>query len=197
MKAITFCVAAALILCSCNKTKEALVEKIAGSSSSEQSAVFTIRKGQHYADQSSYRTIETSELRFTAVFDSSAIYRTADPANQDDINKLYGFSDNGTDHHSYSARFGWRWSNGALRLFGYVYNAGKVTSEELAAVAIGSEIRCSIRVTDGSYLFTVNGNTRSLPRQSTTPSAKGYRLYPYFGGDETAPHDMKIIVREG
>jgi hypothetical protein len=35
----------------------------------------------------------------------------------------------------------------------------------------------------------------TLPRTSTTPLAKGYLLYPYFGGDETAPHAIKIAIK--
>jgi hypothetical protein len=30
----------------------------------------------------------------------------------------------------------------------------------------------------------------------STPKGKGYRLYPYFGGDETAPHDISIWVKD-
>ncbi|MEO5783498.1 MAG: hypothetical protein ABIQ07_09520 [Ginsengibacter sp.] len=36
----------------------------------------------------------------------------------------------------------------------------------------------------------------SLPRTSTTAKAIGYKLYPYFGGDETAPHEIDIWIKE-
>src|SRR5690349_7590945 len=77
---------------------------------------YIIAAGQHYCNQSSYRSVESSEMKFLVKFDSTAIYTTMDPANQEDINKLFGFSDNGMDHHQFSARIGWRWSQGALRL---------------------------------------------------------------------------------
>jgi hypothetical protein len=35
-----------------------------------------------------------------------------------------------------------------------------------------------------------------MPRAAATVKAKGYRLYPYFGGDETAPHDITISIRD-
>jgi hypothetical protein len=54
---------------------------------------------------------------------------------------------------------------------------------------------CSIKITEGNYLFTANEKSVTLPRKSTTPKSKGYQLYPYFGGDETAPHDVKIWIR--
>ncbi len=97
---------------------------------------YTIRSGEHYTSQNGYKPIETSELKFVVRFDSSAVYQSARNGNQYDINKLYGFSDNGADHHHFSARFGWRWSNGALRLFGYVYNAGYYAHLALGVVPI-------------------------------------------------------------
>ena len=132
---------------------------------------------------------------FLARFDSTAIYQTQSIENQYDINKLYGFSDNNSDHHQYSARFGWRWSDKALRLFAYVYNGGAVISKELTTVMIGAEVNCSIRISGDNYLFTVNGITTSMPRTATTDKAKGYQLYPYFGGDESAPHQINIWIK--
>jgi len=35
-----------------------------------------------------------------------------------------------------------------------------------------------------------------MPRESTTTMAEGYQLYPYFGGDETAPHDIFIWIEK-
>jgi hypothetical protein len=134
-------------------------------------------------------------MKFIVKFDSSALYQSQDPANQYDINKLYGFSDNGGDHHQYSARIGWRWSDGALRLFAYVYNAGIVASQEITTAAIGQEIHCSIKATANAYEFVINETAMSLPRSASTSKAKGYQLYPYFGGDETAPHEVRIWIR--
>jgi hypothetical protein len=36
-----------------------------------------------------------------------------------------------------------------------------------------------------------------MPRLASTRKAKGYQLYPYFGGDEVAPHLINIWVKEG
>jgi hypothetical protein len=35
-----------------------------------------------------------------------------------------------------------------------------------------------------------------MPRKSTTIKAVGYKLYPYFGGDELAPHPVSIWIKE-
>jgi hypothetical protein len=194
MKAPFLLVAAAFLLTSCSKMAEVIADK-ATSTSTGQFIRYTIEKGSQYCNNSSYKAIETTELKFTVKFDSTAIYETASPENQYDINKLYGFSDNNSDHHQYSARFGWRWSDKALRLFAYIYNKGAVLSKELTTIAIGEEMNCSIKVTGSNYLFTANNITTQLPRTATTEKAKGYQLYPYFGGDEVAPHQVNIWIK--
>jgi hypothetical protein len=185
----------AFFLTSCSKMAETIVDKAGATSSTEQFIKYTIEKGNQYCNNNSYKAIETTEMKFVVKFDSSAIYEAQLPENQYDINKLYGFSDNNSDHHQYSARFGWRWSDKALRLFAYIYNEGVVLSKELTTIAIGSEINCSIKVTSTNYLFIVNGITTQLPRSATVEKAKGYQLYPYFGGDEVAPHQINIWVK--
>jgi hypothetical protein len=195
MKAILISLAAALVLSGCNKMAEHIFDKTTSSSTTGQFIKYTIQKGNQYCDANAYKAIETNEMKFAVKFDSTAIYETASPENQLDINKLYGFSDNDADHHQYSARFGWRWSDKALRLFAYVYNNGSVSSKELTVVNIGAEISCSIKVTSANYLFTVNEVTTQLPRTATTEKAKGYQLYPYFGGDEVAPHQINIWIK--
>ena len=195
MKAPILLVAAGFLLASCSKMAEAIVDKATSTALAEQFIKYTIEKGNQYCNSSSYKSIETTEMKFTVKFDSTAIYETASPENQYDINKLYGFSDNNSDHHQYSARFGWRWSDKALRLFAYVYNEGVVLSKELSTIAIGKEINCSIKATGANYLFTVNGITTQLPRLATTEKAKGYQLFPYFGGDEAAPHQVNIWIK--
>jgi len=180
-----------LLLASCRK--ENAPQNLSTSPRFQQ---FTILQGQHYSLENNIKSVEKGEMKFLVKFDSSAIYKTANPENQYDINKLFGFSDNGNQHHQFSARIGWRWSDGALRLFAYTYNNGIREAKELCEVPIGEEVPCSIKVMGEVYQFTVNKSVISMPRQSKTPLAKGYQLYPYFGGDETAPHEIRIWIKE-
>jgi len=183
-----------LLLISCEKSHEILQPP---SISSDSGFInYTIRSGEHFCDQNPYRETNYSELKFNVRFDSTAIYQTDSAQNQLDINKLYGFSDNNDQHHLYSARFGWRWSDGALRLFGYTYNSGEMSYEELKTIEIGTEYHCSIKVNPTDYVFTINETSKSMLRSSTTATAIGYRLYPYFGGNEAAPHDIHILIKE-
>ena len=157
---------------------------------------YTIRKGQQYSDQNAFVATEYQELKFIVKFDASAIYQTSNPANQYDINKMYGFSDNNANHQDYSARFGWNWSKDSLRLFAYIYNESVRTSKEIGTVLLDTENNCSIKVNDSIYIFKLNDKIIEMPRASKTSTAKGYKLYPYFGGDETAPHDIAIWLKE-
>jgi hypothetical protein len=184
-----------VLILGCRKVSQE-VEKIAQETPSAQFVQYLIRQGQQYCDQSSFRPVELNEMSFAVRFDSTAVYRAQAAENQYDINKLYGFSDNGMDHHQYSARIGWRWSDDSLRLFAYVYNAGAVSSRELSSIRIGSEIHCSIKVSGNQYLFTVNDHTEQLARSATTEKIKGYQLFPYFGGNEVAPHDIRIWIKD-
>ena len=157
---------------------------------------YIIKAGEQFCDKNDFTPVVYDEMRFSVRFDSSAIYKTVLPANQGDINKLYGFSDNNAQHHLYSARFGWRWSNNALRLFGYIYNNGERSHKEIGTVEIGSLNDCSIKISGNNYVFSLNKKQVTMPRQSTTLKAEGYKLFPYFGGDELAPHEIKIWIKE-
>lgn len=183
-----------LLLCGCNKW-DALPEEKLTAKSTDAFIQYTIQSGQHSATNNSYKPIETDSLQFVVRFDSTAIYKTVLTENQYDINKLYGFSDNGTDHHQYSARFGWAWHDGALHLYAYVYNGGKRESKHLGVVPIGPAVTCTLAVTPAHYIFSYGDVTQKMPRTSATPKAKGYRLYPYFGGDEVAPHTINIWIK--
>lgn len=166
-------------------------------SDAEGFVTYKILKGQQSASPSQYKFYSSlTEMKFTAKFDSSAIYATVNPTNQLDINKLYGFSDDDKQHHASSARIGWRWYSNRLELFGYVYNDSVRSTQLITQVPLKTEIPCSIKVDGTRYVFTANGTQITMPRTAKTPTGKGYRLYPYFGGDEMAPQDITIQIRE-
>lgn len=158
---------------------------------------YKILKGQQSSSPAQYKYYSSlTEMKFTAKFDSSAIYATVNPTNQLDINKLYGFADDDKQHHASSARIGWRWYTNRLELFGYVYNDSVRMTQLITQVPLKTDIPCSIKVDGTRYVFTANGTQITMPRTAKTPTGKGYRLYPYFGGDEMAPQDITIQIRE-
>lgn len=200
-KTIFTCAVACFIICfSCSKESSFTGSEVATAKSSDQlkagvPKTFLIKKGAHSSKPDPFTFTKKSSVRFSAVFDSSCIYKTVDPSNQADINKLYGFSDCGEHHLSNSARIGWRWSNDSLRLFGFVHFDGQMLMKEITTAEIGSAIDCIIDCNESSYLFTVNGKSTEMPRACTSANQR-YLLNPYFGGDETAPHDIRIQITE-
>mgnify|MGYP005756713425 CR=1 FL=1 len=157
--------------------------------------VYVIPKGAHASSNSSFKLVNTQKLRFEVTFDSSAVYTSAKPENQFDINKLYGLSDCSTHHQVNSARFGWRWNSNRLELHAYTYQGGSRKSEFLAVAALGKPLVCELLLENGKYTFKAGEKQVTLPR-GCNGNTDAYQLYPYFGGDEVAPHDIRISIRE-
>ena len=99
--------------------------------STNKTVAYIIKKGGHDCQPDSLAFTSNDQIKFTAIFDSSCIYQTVNPHNQNDINKLYGFSDCNSPHLENSARIGWRWSKDSLRLFGFVHNNGEMIYKEI------------------------------------------------------------------
>ncbi|HYE53846.1 MAG TPA: hypothetical protein VD996_03350 [Chitinophagaceae bacterium] len=184
------------LLVSCKKQKEAQPAASAGPGHADGYKQYLIRKGEHSAQGNDHRTLITGKLVFQVLFDSSCIYTTVKSSNTTDVNKLYGFSDCNNLHHLNSARFGWRWNNNALEILAYCYVNGERIIRSLGNIDIGQPVTMSIRPDGASYVFEMNGTREVMPRYCSTPNIEGYQLYPYFGGDETAPHDVRIFIKE-
>ena len=156
---------------------------------------YVIEEGDH-SSTSRVSIITGSSMVFEAIFDGSAVYETVDPSNQADINKLMGFSDCSSHHHSNSARFGWRWYDDELQIHAYTYADGDRSNQLLGTAEVDMVDTYRIEVDADRYLFTFDGSTTEMDRGCSGSSISGYQLYPYFGGDETAPHDITIRVNE-
>lgn len=165
--------------------------------------IYTINAGNHYANGINFGIHSSGKTVFkTAIFENSCQYNLGN-VNQADINKLYGFSVglfSGNDYNS--ARFGWRWSIGKSRieLLAYVYVNGTRINEWdadilLCSVLLNSQTYTEISIVGSQYKFrTINSEDgaeviKLLPRGG---NGSGYNQYPYFGGNEVAPHTMNL-----
>lgn len=164
---------------------------------------FTIKQGAHYCDQNALSHVSGTSMNFVAKFDSTAIYPAVitDYNHAYDVNKLWGFSEGFSNQYN-SARIGWRWLNGQLQLFAYVYVKGTLLRDPISydppfikSVNIGSEVNCSIAVSGSKYIFTVDGVVVQTARGTTSSTYSGYQQYPYFGGTLTAPHLINIYIK--
>jgi hypothetical protein len=162
---------------------------------------YVIRPGNHEAENTTASLqLQTSyTLDFQAIFDESARYTTSNPGNVYDINKLLGFSDCGLHHHGASARIGWNYMDGEVRIYTYVYSNGERIPEQFLGVAeIGKIHRYKIEIQGDQYKFSMDDRVEYVPRKceaNPVVPLPSYRLFPYFGGDELAPHEIRIKVR--
>jgi hypothetical protein len=139
-------------------------------------------------------------------FNKSAIYQFHDE-DQYDINKLFGLSYG--MHHTNSTRFGWR-SLGVyssmIEIVAYCYVDGKRVEEDgtnlyIGMVDINKPYTFHITVTDEDYNFSIIDFTgddfKVVGSKTITHNGipkLGYHLYPYFGGNRAAPHNITINI---
>ena len=156
--------------------------------------IYKIKKGKHRSVYR-YKRHAKQEFELQCIFDESAKYTSLDPVNQYDINKLWGLSDCGKHHMENSIRFGWRWLNDSLEIHWFKHEEGVFTHDKIANVELNETNFLSLSITEDTYALCVNGITKSTTR-TCSKNYKRYKLYPYFGGDEVAPHDITIKIKD-
>ena len=72
---------------------------------------------------------------------------------------------------------------------------GEFDFKSLGFVNLGETNYLSMNITSDSYEMCLNGHCDSMERPCSI-TYKRYFLYPYFGGDECAPHNITIRIKE-
>lgn len=165
--------------------------------------VYLIKQGNHKSNVENslpgngLRYLKSKTLQFTARFDESVRYKL-DQNDQGDINKLFGFSDCNSHHHQNSARFGWSYNidTDMVDIYAYYYVSGKRHIENLGSAQINEAVRYRIVMGAGYYQFELKNSVTRTARGSECKMGMYYLLFPYFGGNRTAPHDIKIYIIE-
>ena len=155
---------------------------------------FTIKEGRH---RSTYalRYSKDTVFSWNIMFDSSAIYKCVDSVNQYDVNKLIGWSDCGDNHMDNSIRFGWRWLNDSLEIHWFKHEHGEFSFDLIKRVSICEEHYYELTISTWDYKLSVDGTYVHVPK-NCPDEYRRYQLYPYFGGDEPAPHDITIKIKK-
>lgn len=164
---------------------------------------YIIPEGKHSSELANgslgdkLRSIKQDRLEFIARFDASARYDLSND-NQHDINKLMGFSEANQHHQEGSIRFGWRYlkDDDRIEILAYAYKNGQRFYERIAEVEIGESLIYRIELRPSSYYLEVDGVSMVIDRGVKQQKGLYYMLYPYFGGDEKAPHDIHIYIKE-
>lgn len=161
--------------------------------------LFKIKKGCHYSNNLIYKLcylLNTQDrISYNVTFDSNCYYSFND-VDDYDVNKLFGFSLG--LHHKNSARFGWNSLNGKIQIYAYCYVDGKRIIKEITSIESGKEYNFTILNKDDKFVFVITSNNLmelyqvSIPK--TIEGCCGYMLWPYFGGNKSAPHNMSISI---
>jgi len=157
---------------------------------------YLIKKCKHKSTYA-YKTTKSELIQFQTIFDGSAIYTTKDSLNQYDINKLYGVSDCGCNHMDYSIRFGWRWLDDNLEIHWFRHSNGDFTFDKITDAIIDQTQDYSIEIQEDQYILCVDNICDTVARVGcSSVDYRRYYLYPYFGGQEKAPHDITIKIKK-
>jgi hypothetical protein len=139
--------------------------------------------------------IKKSSIRRKVTFTESCAYDLGNN-NQYDWNKLFGLSLGGF-HHDNSVRYVWRYNTTAklVEVGAYWYTDGVRNHKRFFHAEIGKEYDLEILVTNTRYLFTAREEKMFMAVPKPPTKSWGYQLGLYFGGDEVAPHTIRIKVR--
>ena len=159
---------------------------------------FTIEENHHYSKGCHIKLHSgLTRLSNEVIFTDSCLYQF-DDVDQLDTNKLFGLSYG--LHHNNSIRFGWRADNNKIKLSLYCYNDSKRSMIDICNVDINNIIKLNfeydskklqivaiVEVKDATYMVT---HPFKMPKFKL-----GYHLWPYFGGNKTAPHEIHIWLK--
>ena len=150
--------------------------------------IYTIKAGDHECSPRKVNIGFRDDYEWNVRFDSSCIYYFPDKEDQYDVNKLVGRGYMNGD----SARFGWRWWQGQLELLAYIHDNGSITKTLITKLVIGKQYKLGIYKSSDIYRFEANGVV--IPIHKSRNRIISYPMYPYFGGTQAAPHEIKIEI---
>ena len=178
---------------------------------------YIISKGDHYSNPMSIQPyITRSAMKFKVMFDESAKYdfveanKGNNPSvaqiakykeDQWDVNKLYGITDCGSwTATKNSARMGWAWntSTNKLDIYAFTHKDGKFDFKIIDTAELNQvhDMEIGLSADHSKYEYKFKGKTVSMDRGCSDSDMSGYRLKPYFGGDQVAPHEVLIKIED-
>lgn len=112
-----------------------------------------------------------------------------------DINKLWGVSFG--YHKTNSIRIGWNYNlvTNKIDLYWYIYEDGFRRYNKIDSCEIGEvkEIHLALLPSINEFMMYTN-NSNVLVSYRYPSYLIGYYLYPYFGGNISAPHNIKLYM---
>lgn len=167
--------------------------------------IYTIDKGDHYSSRTRVKwpykvSLCGNELTFKALF-SHGCDAIVEGNDREDINKLYGINF-GFDWHWRSVRIGWKWNDNLkmIELYSYSYIKSVRRIKQLTHIALYEPVDIKIKWYDNNCV-TIDGKHEDGSEfhdivNGIDSSAINFKLFPYFGGNKTAPQTMKIFISD-
>lgn len=151
---------------------------------------FLVKKGKHWFKPMQYRIYwKRTKLKAEFNFNESCLYNSA----YGQWNKLVGLSDFNTSHSNHSVRIGWRGSNGSnIELCLYTRVDKEWKAKSIGFVNVNEWNSAEIEISKKEYIVRFNGYEHRESRKLRRMWGVNYFLQPYFGGANTAFHDMNI-----
>lgn len=173
----------------------------------------TIRKNTHAQFRLPKFYLDHQPVRYEVSFTDSCRYGFG-TKDDNDINKLFGvaFITWGSFwfviknlfkgklkalHHYNSIRYGWRYDalSNRFEVWRYIYLNGDRFMWYVDGLNVGESVKLEIipiDLNDTKCTYSLGGNYQIwMPAHSLK-----YKLFPYFGGNNPAPHDMEIKINK-
>ena len=166
---------------------------IAGTVKNIRGGLFTIREGNHYSLHFPKLWFGKRNHKVRFFLDRSCWY-SFNGEDAKDVNKLWGVSFG--KHHTNSYRLGWRASGvaiGVFELLYYAYDDGVRVFRVIGSFNANEWVDIEVEVAGGCAVAIFNDERYVYIYDNPVPEF-GYYLFPYFGGNRTAPRDMKIYL---
>lgn len=161
----------------------------------------TIKKGTHSSYKFPSLLIDEGKITYKVKFTPSCRYDIG-IADQLDINKLFGIG-YFPHHHKNSMRFGWRYliHMDAIEAMAYYYVDGQRVFQHIAFLKMNNNYTFIMYILPDGHLLTVLDDDLKMVAGdllvNTLVGKKiGYALHPYFGGNQTAPHNIQIEMKK-
>jgi hypothetical protein len=158
---------------------------------SDKTMKFQIKKDQHTSNNRCIRFPKNGQITFNFHVNPTWLYDEKAPGFQTGWNKLIGISE-GFSQHKHSVRIGWRCIENTIYMCSYCYIDGERKISDMVEVPMGWNSG-SVRITDNSYIVVINNQIIAFEKSNS--SLFKIMMYPYFGGNSTAPHNIQFEFR--
>lgn len=156
-----------------------------------------IKKGAHAPFRLPELLMDQQRLAAKVMFTKSCVYDIG-IEDQADINKLFGIG-YFPSYHKNSVMFGWRYviDMDVIEIMAYWYSKKECNWIHVCFVSLEKEYLYILNILEIGHTLDVYDNTKKIGNfvvSDVGGRSIGYLLRPYFGGNQKAPHDMKIEI---